>query len=175
MIVRVASSLTMHESPTHVEVRMLQQTTKLTTEHAPATKRSRDALPVSMIEQLDHPQDDRPARCAFETSMVWELVRRFGDHRVLDNATTRSWVLHVVRKHYWRIWSYLIIASLIWGIAVHAFFVLTVAVIKPDLTGVGRLFLTFLCVMTVSPIFNIFERRLCGSWVLSDSSASPPR
>jgi len=165
----------MHESPIPVEARMLQQNAKLNTERDVATERSRAALPVSMIEQLDHPQDDRSARCAFESSMVWELVRRFGDHRVLDNATTRSWVLHVVRKHYWRIWSYLIISSLIWGLAVHAFFALTVVIIQPNLKGIGQLFLTFLCVMTVSPIFNILERRLCGKWVLSDSPASPPR
>lgn len=140
--------------------------------HAASSPQPSVNLPSSMIEHLDHPESDRDARCAFENSMVWELVRRFGDHRVIDDRMTRSWVLHVVRRHYWRIWAYLIVSSLLWGASVLAFVSFTIHWLKPELTGVGYLFMMFMSVMTISPIFSIFERRLCGRWVLSDSTRS---
>jgi hypothetical protein len=126
-----------------------------------------------LIATLNDPSHDSASRRAFENLLVSELTRRFGDHRAYFERSTREWTLHVVRKRYWSIWAYLLIASVIWLAIMLAGIVAAFAILEPKRTGVSFLFLSLLVSIAVAPLLEAIERRLCTNWVLGLKSLKP--
>lgn len=119
-----------------------------------------------VLNDLNHPAHDRDSRRAFENLLASEITRRFGDRRSIFERTTREWALLVVRKRYWFICAYLLVATLVWLAVVVAGIIAVFAVLDPRRTGASFLLISFLVGVAVAPLLEGIERRVCSNWVL---------
>lgn len=112
---------------------------------------------------------DGGAPRAFEGMMASELVRRFGDRRMMAEHFSRTWVIEIVRDRYWRLWAYLILSTVVWLVVWCSAMWMSMLVLAPERSVSGMMLLGVLWAIALGPLGYAIERRLCGPRVLGSA------
>ncbi len=108
---------------------------------------------------------------AFEGMMASELVRRFGDRRMMADQFARSWVIEVVRERYWRLWAYLLLSTVVWLVVWCSAMWMSILILAPERSVSAMMLLGMLWAIALGPIGYAIERRVCGPRVLGYAGA----